>query len=165
MNTKKLGIVAACALLGVIALWLTVFRPSEEDRIRKTLGRITKAVAVKSDDNPLARMGRLKSELKETTTDDVFVTVPDFDVRVTNRTTLVEAASKAPAVYSSADVELTGLTIKVDDAATTAKADAIAVVTGERGGERKIDKRDVHFLLRKDGEWKVTTIDVAAPRP
>jgi hypothetical protein len=33
-----------------------------------------------------------------------------------------------------------------------------------RGGERKIDKRPVHFLLRNDSGWKITTIDVATSR-
>ena len=71
---------------------------------------------------------------------------------------------KASFVFSSADCELTGMTFKVDDAATTAKVDALAIVTGERGGERKVDKRPVHFLLRKEGTWRITTIDVAPSR-
>lgn len=162
---RKWGIVAGCAVLAVVALWLTVFRPSEEDRIRKVLARFTKAVAVKPDDNILARTGRLKAELRETVTDDVFVAVPDFSIRVADRATLVDSAAKAGLVFQSADAELTGMTIKVDDSATTAKVDALAIVTGERGGERKVDKRSVHFLLRRDGDgdWKIATIDVAAP--
>jgi hypothetical protein len=43
--------------------------------------------------------------------------------------------------------------------------DGVALVTAIRGGERKVDKRDVHFLLRKDGAWKVSTIDVASVQP
>jgi hypothetical protein len=45
-----------------------------------------------------------------------------------------------------------------------AQVDAIARVTASRGGERKVDKRSVHFLVRKDGDWNVSTIDVAAPK-
>jgi hypothetical protein len=158
---KKWVIVAACAAAAAVALWLTVFRPSEEDRIRQVLDRFAKAVAVKRDDNVLSRAGRINSELKETVADDVYVDVSDLNIRVTNRRSLAENATKASMVFTSADCELTGMTIKVDDAATTAKVDALALVTGERGGERKIDKRPVHFLLRKDGTWKITTIDVA----
>lgn len=161
---KKWAIVAGCAAIAGVALWLTIFRPSEEDRIRQVLERFTKAVMVKRDDNILSRAGRLKSELKETVTDDVYVDVTDFNIRVTSRAALVENATKAGLVFTTADCELTGMTIKVDESATTAKVDALAIVTGERAGERKIDKRPVHFLLRKDGSWKITTIDVATTR-
>ena len=161
---KKWAIVAGCAAVAAVALWLTVFRPSEEDRIRKVLDRFTKAVAVKQDDNILSRAGRVNSELKETVADDVYVDVADFSIRVTNRKDLAENATKAGLMFNSADCELTSMTIKVDDSATTAKVDALAVVTGQRGGERKVDKRPVHFLLRKDGTWKITTIDVATSR-
>jgi hypothetical protein len=161
---KKWAIVAGCLAAAAVALWLTVFRPSEEDKVRRVLDRFAKAVAVKQDDNVLARMGRLKSELKETVADDVYVVVPDLNIRVTSRATLVEDAAKAGLVFQTADCDLTSLTIKVDDSATTAKVDALALVTGTRGGERKVDKRPVHFLLRKDGEWRITTIDVATSR-
>jgi hypothetical protein len=161
---KKWAIVAGCAAVAAVALWLTVFRPSEEDRIRKVLDRFAKAVAVKQDDNIISRAGRVNSELKETVADDVYVDVADFNVRVTNRKDLAENATKAGLMFTSADCELTSLIIKVDESATTAKVDALALVTGSRNGERKVDKRPVHFLLRKDGSWKITTIDVATAR-
>jgi hypothetical protein len=162
---KKWAIVAGCAAVAAVALWLTVFRPSEEDRIRGVLDRFTKAVTVKRDDNILSRAGRVNSELKETVADDVYVDVSDFNIRVTNRKDLAENATKAGLLFTSADCELTSMTIKVDDSATTAKVDALAIVTGDRGGDHKVDKRPVHFLLRKDGSWKITTIDVATSRP
>lgn len=162
---KKWAIVAGCAAVAAVALWLTVFRPSEEDRIRQVLDRFTKAVSVKQDDNIISRAGRVNSVLKETVADDVHADVADFNIRVTNRKDLAENATRAGLVFNSADCELTAMTIKVDDSATTAKVDTLAVVTGTRGGERKIDKRPVHFLLRKDGTWKITTIDVATSRP
>lgn len=162
---KKWAVAGACAAVAAVALVITLTRPSEEDRIRGVLDRFAKAVAVKSDDNILARAGRVKSELKETVADDVYVDVADLNIRVTNRQALAENATKASLVFSSADCELTSMTIKVDDSATTATVDALALVTGQRGGERKIDKRPVHFLLRKDGTWKITTIDVATSRP
>jgi hypothetical protein len=161
---KKWAIVAGCAAVAAVALWLTVYRPSEEDRIRKVLDRFAKAVAVKENDNIIARAGRVNSELKETVADDVYVDVDDFNVRVTNRKDLAENATKAGLMFTSADCELTSMTIKVDDSATTAKVDALALVTGSRNGERKVDKRPVHFLLRNDGSWKITTIDVGTAR-
>lgn len=161
---RKWAVAGACAAVALVVLVITLTRPSEEDRVRKVLERFAKAVAVKQDDNILSRAGRVKSELKETVTDDVHVDVADLNIRVSNRQALAESATKASLVFTSADCELTGMTIKIDDASTTAKVDALALVTGMRGGERKIDRRPVHFLLRKDDGWKITTIDVATSR-
>ena len=139
---KKWGIVAGCAVAAAVVLWFTFFRPAEEDRVRKVLDRFAKAVAVKS----------------------VHADVSDVNIRVTSRAALVEDATKAGLVFQSADCSLTGMTIKIDADATSAKVDALAVVTGMRGGERRVEKRPVHFLLRKDGDWRITTIDVAPAR-
>jgi len=163
--TKKWAIVAGCAAAAAVVLWFTLFRPSEEERVRKVLDRFAKAVVIKSDDTILSRTGRLRAELKATVTDDVYVDVSDLGIRVTSRAALVEDATKAGLVFQSADCSLTGMTIKIDASASSAKVDALAVVTGERGGERRVDRRPVHFLLRKDGDWRITTIDVAPARP
>jgi len=162
--TRKWGILAGCAALAAVALWLTVFRPSEEDLIRNVLDRFAKAVAVRPDENPLGRLGRIKSELKETVSDDVYVVVPDLGIRVVNRASLADNAAKAGLVFQSAECVLAGANIKIDENATTAKVDALAIVTGSRGGERRVDKRNVHLLLRKDGQWRIATIDVAPPQ-
>ncbi|AKU99674.1 hypothetical protein AKJ09_06338 [Labilithrix luteola] len=159
-SQSKLAIGAGCALVAVVVLWFTLFRPSEEARIQKTLDRLAKAVSVKADDNVIARAGRLRSELKEIATDDVSVDVREISLDVTGRDKVVDGATKAQMVFNSAAVELTSMTIKVDDAKTMAKADGVAIVTGDRGGERKVDRRDVHFLLRNDDGWRVTSIDV-----
>lgn len=157
----KWAIVCACAVVAVLVLGFTLLRPSEEERIRKVIDRLAVAVSVKPNDNVLIRMGRIKSELKETVTEDVHVDVPDLNIRVSNRAQLAERATQAGLVFQSAQCTFVGMTIKVEDEAQVAKADALAVVTGERGGARRVDKRSVHFLLRKDGDWRVTTIDVA----
>jgi hypothetical protein len=159
---KKWTVVAACALVASIVIWMTVFRGSEEDRIRDTLNRLVKAVMVKEGDNLISRTVRIKSELKETVDEDVRVDVPDLHISSTGRAALVEKAAQAGLMFTSADCELTQVKVMVDEGATTAKADAVAVFTGVRGGDRRVDRREVHFLLRKDGQWRVTTIDVRA---
>lgn len=162
---KKWAIAAGCAAAAAITLWLTLFRPSEDERVRQVLTRFAKAVAINKDDNVLSRAARLKSELKETVADDVYVDVPDMSVRTSSRAALVEGATNASLVYSSAHCELIGVTIKVDDAKLTAKADATALVSTMHGAEGNRVKRAVHFLLRKDdGSWRITTIDVASAR-
>jgi hypothetical protein len=160
---KRWMVAAACAVVGAAVLWLTLFRASEEDKIKQTLNRLVKTVMVKEGDNIISRTARLKSELAEIVDDDVRIDVPDLHIRATGRKEVVEKAAQAGVVFSSADCELTNTRIQIDEGATTAKADAVAVFTGVRGGERRIDRRDVHFLLRKDSTWRVTTIDVRAP--
>jgi hypothetical protein len=155
-------VAAACAVVGAIVLWLTLFRASEEDQIKKTLGRLVKTVMVKEGDNIISRTARLKSELAEIVDDDVRIDIPDLRISTTGRRDVVEKAAQAGVMFSSADCELTNQKIQIDEGATTAKVDALAIFTGVRGGERRVDRREVHFLLRKDGHWRVTTIDVRA---
>ena len=158
-------VAAACAAVALVAIGFTIFRASDEDRIRDVLARLAKAVAVKQDDNILSRNGRIKSELKELVSDMVTVDVAELpNVRITGRPELAEKATQLGAVYASASVELTAMTITIDPNGDNAKVDGVAVLTGARGGERRADKRDVHFLLHKDGTWRVTSIDVLAPR-
>lgn len=160
---KKWTVAAACAVVGGIVLWLTLFRASEEDKIKQTLGRLVKTVMVKEGDNVISRTARLRSELAEIVEDDVRIDVPDLHIRATGRREVVEKAAQAGVMFTSADCELTNMRVQIDEGATTAKVDALAIFTGVRGAERRIDRRDVHFLLRKDGHWRVTTIDVRAP--
>lgn len=162
MSTKRWAVAAGCALVAAVVVWFTLFRASEEDRINATLRRLVKAVMVKEGDNVISRTARIKSELREAVDDDVRVDVPDLGIRVTGRQALVEKAAQAGLFFSSADCELVGSRIQIDESATTAKVDTTAVFTGVRGGERRVDRRDVHLILRKDGDWRVTTIDVRA---
>jgi hypothetical protein len=161
---RKWVIVVACALVGLVAIYVTIFRGSDEDRIRETLTRFARAVEVKQDDNILSRAGRIKSQLKEIVDDGVRVDVSELGIGVTGRAKFVEDATKAGLVFTSAACEFVGTTIKIDEARTTAQVDTTAVVTGVRGGERRIDRRSVHFLLRNDGGWRITTVDVAPPQ-
>lgn len=143
----------------------TIFRASDEDRIREVLARLAKAVSVKADDNVLTRNGRIKSEMKELTIDMISVDVAELpDLRISTRADLADKATQLGAIYSPATVELSSTVIKVDPNGDNAKVDTVAVLTGTRGGERRVDKRDVHMLLHKDGSWKITSIDVLAPR-
>jgi len=163
-NRTKWGVAGACAAVAAVVLYFTFFRASDEERIREVLTRFAKAVSVKQGDTVLSRGGRLKSELGEIVDSDVRVDVAELGIGVTGRPKLVEDATKAGLMYAEASAEMTGVTIQIDDAKTTAKADATAVVTATSGGDHKVDKRDVHFLLRKDGSWRITTIDAMAPR-
>jgi hypothetical protein len=155
------GVAIACALVASIALYLTFFRASEEDKVRKCLGDLAKIVAVKEGDTIISRTARLRSRMKEVVDDDVYVNVAELSIDVRGRSKLEDDAAKAGLIYQNADCEFSNLNIKVDAQGTVATVDGLALVTANRGGQRQVDKRDVHFLLHKDGDWKISTIDVA----
>jgi hypothetical protein len=163
--SKKLGVVLGCVAVALVVLGFTFFRSSDEDKVRKTLNTFGQIVMVKEGDTILSRTARLRSRMKEVVDEDVRVNVSELNIDVRGRTKLEEDAAKAGLLYAKADVDFTSVSIKIDPQATMATVDAVALVTATRGGERQVDKRDVHFLLRKDGDWKITTIDVAAKKP
>jgi long-subunit acyl-CoA synthetase (AMP-forming) len=162
--TPKWMIAVACAVVASVALCLTFFRTSEEERIRKVLDELTMVVAIKEGDTILSRTARVRSGLQPIVDDDVRVNVAELNIDVRGRAKLEEDAIKVGLLYRSADCDLTNVRIKLDPQATVATVDAVARVTASRGGERQVDERDVHFLLRKDGDWKIRTIDVAPRR-
>lgn len=159
-RNRRWAVAAACGVVAAVALYFTFFGKSDEDQIRKALTTLTKSVAVRENENPIARLARIKSDLKDVAADDVAVDVRELDIRVTGRPKLAENATQVAAVYTSASCDLGSLTIKIDPTGNSAKADAVAEVSGVTRGERRSDRRDVHFLLRKDGGWKITSIDV-----
>jgi hypothetical protein len=160
-HARRNVLLGAALVLVASALWTFLARPSEEERVKQTLARFAKVVALKENDNVLVRLGRLRAGCKELLDDMVRVDVEGLALHVGGREAFVESATKAGLVWTSADAEIAAAEVKIDEAVTTAKVDATVVVTGVRGGERRIDRRRVHFLLRKDGAWKISTIDVA----
>jgi len=165
------AVVAGCVAVAAVVLWVTFFRDSDEERIRRVLVELTKVVAVKEGDTLLSRTARLRSRMKDIVEDDVRVNVAELGADLRGRHKLEDDAARIGVMYARADCELTRLDIRVDPQGSLAQVDAVALVTGMRGGERNVDRgaggspspmsRDVHFLLRRDGDWKISTIDVA----
>mgnify|MGYP001156165517 CR=1 FL=1 len=161
---RKWMVALACAVVAGVALYLTFFRSSDEERIRKVLGELVEAVAIKDGDTIISRTARVRSGLRKIVDEDVRVNVAELSIDVRGRDKLEEQAIKVGLLYQSAACSLASMSIKLDPQATVATVDAVALVTATRGGERQVDKRDVHFLLRKDDDWKISTIDVAPRR-
>ncbi len=157
-------VIAACVVVASIAIGLTLFRSSDEDKIRATLTELGAIMAIKDGDTILSRTGRLRSRLPDVVDDDVRVDVRELSVDVRGREKLTAEAARVGLLYQKAEVDFTSVAIKIDPGATLATVDAVAVVTATRNGDRKLDKRDVHLLMRKDSRWKITTLDVAPPQ-
>jgi hypothetical protein len=168
-NTKWL-VGAGCGLVAAIAIYLTFFRASDEDQIKKCLSTFATIVSVKENDTIISRTARMRSRMQEVVRDDVQVTIEELNIDVRGREKLEDDAVKAGLAYSDAECTFIGTKIEIDPAKTFAKVDATAIVTGSSGGTpnpgggRKVDKRDVHFLLRKDGDWKIDTLRVSRTR-
>lgn len=160
---KKLAVVVGAVVTGAAALVIVLTRPSEEERIKKVLERLAAAVAIKEGDTVISRAGRMKSELKDVVDDQVSVDVEELGIHDTGRASLIEDAMKAGLVYQSASAELKSITIKLNEGASVAQVDLTAVVTATQGGAKKVEPRPVHFVLSKDGAWRVTAIDVHPP--
>lgn len=166
-NVRAL-VALGCALVAAVALAVMFLGTSDEDRIRKVLAELTKTVAAKEGDTLISRAARVKGKLGDLVDDDVRVHVEELSVDVRGREKLETEAIRAGLLYQKADCDLSSLSIKIDPQRTTATVDAVAVVSAS-GGEReslrvgggRVDKRDVHFLLRRDTDWKIATIDVA----
>lgn len=157
---KKWPIALACAVVAAVAVYLTIFRASDEDKIRKVISTFASIVSVKENDNVIARTARMRSRMQEVVRDDVAVRVEELHIDVRGRQKLEDDAAKAGLLYSDAECTFIDAKVEIDPAATFAKVDATALVTAKAGGERTLHKRHVHFLLRKDGDWKIDTLDV-----
>jgi len=158
---KRWPVALGCLAVAMVALYFTFFRESDENAIKRVIAQLATIVSVKNGDTILSRTARMRGKMKDVVTDDVTAHIDEMNVDVRGREKLEDAAVKVGLVYASADCAFVVRKLEIDPAGTLAKVDAVALVTANRGGERKVDKRDVHFLLRKDGSWKVASIDVA----
>lgn len=165
-GAKLWAVIGGCLAVAGIALYFTFFSSSDEERIRRVLDQLAATIAVKEGENILARTGRIRSQTKDLVEEDVRVNVEERALEVRGRKQLEDEAAKLGLLYQKADCTFASVKLKVDPHPTegsVATVDAVAILTATRGGDARADRRAVHFLLRKDGGWKITSIDVAAP--
>ncbi|MEZ4258979.1 MAG: hypothetical protein R3B36_07925 [Polyangiaceae bacterium] len=152
------AVVAALVTVVVMRMW-----KSDDDLIKESIGRFTKAVGVKEGDNPISRTARIKSELAETVEADVHVSVEELGVEVSGRKDLAAEATRVGMFYQRAKADVVRVSIKREPSALVASADATVRVVGERGGAAREDLREIHFLMVKsEGRWLIRSMDVRA---
>lgn len=161
---------ALAAILIAFAVWYFT-RPSDEQKIRDQVARVAAAVKVTEDDtNPLVRLARIRGIFKDTLDKDVHVSladVPTLPRSGSGRDQLAETATQATAIFRSADVDLSSVEVKLDDARLQAevKAKATLVAVGRDAKSRRESRAvDFHVVLM-DGTWRVTSITVWAKDP
>ncbi len=153
--------------LGVaIAVYALFFSESDEDRIRDVLDRLTDAIAVTPEDqNMVLRAAHIKGEFADIFTKEVSFAIPELNQAAGGkRVELVGLAAKAPQLWSDARVDLSGLSIRVDEAGLSAVAVGDAQLDAiRRGGQIERDTRKVSISLDKiDGDWRIVSLTVSA---
>jgi hypothetical protein len=151
-------LIAALVTLSVVLV--IVLAPSEEDRIRQVLTRITLAVAPRAQPNPIGDYARISDTFKETLAERVEITVPELPTLPSSRAELAQGAMQGGARLGPSDMRLTNIEVKLDESKTSAKVDAVVLIRPKTQG-RSPAKRRVHFSLRKDDTWRVYSINVA----
>jgi hypothetical protein len=166
MPHPRLRIVLAAFVAVALAVGAYfVFRPTDEARIRAQLDRLAEVVRISDTDaqeNPIARLARVDGGLKELFEPDVRLSIPEVTSVHSGRRELAELLVGAPRYVRSFEVSFTSVTVKLDEARTTALVGATAKVKlHEREGSPSQDARAVDLrFVQKDGRWVIRTLTV-----
>ncbi len=152
--------------LGIaIAVYALFFSESDEDKIRGLLERLEAAVRVTEDDtNVVVRGARMKNELSAIFIKEVSFDIPELSNVSAGRDELIGLATKAPQLWRTATVDLSGLVITLDEGAMggIAVGDAHLDATRHEGSLHR-DTRKISVSLEKiDGEWRIIALTVSA---
>jgi hypothetical protein len=148
------------------AFCLTVFGwlllgPSDAEKIEARLAQLALAVGSKPQENLAFRALRLKRDLREGLESDVRFTAPELQ-SARGLQELTQLAAGAPRLFGEFDVSIDDTEIAIDAPNHQATVLSEVTLTG-LSEELRRDARRVRFTLReKDGEWRVSTIDVEA---
>jgi hypothetical protein len=167
--SRRNALVAALvgiAIVIAVALWL-VFRASDEQQVRDCIALAAGAVHTSEDDtNPIVRLARIKGALKDSMEKDARVNVQEVQgvpASLSGIDEIAGAAAQGLGAFQSASLDVSSLEIKMDDAKLGAQVNATATFDGvERGGRRRVDRRNVTFTMVKSDRWRVRTVAVWA---
>ena len=159
MPKRAIGIAIVGVLLA-IGIWALFSRGSEDDRIRQAIVKAAGAVKVVSGENPVMRAARVKGDLVEVMEKDVSFSVPELNDVGKGRDALIAAALGLGSVFEEADVTVVFSQVAIDPGGAGAAATTTVTLSSIRGGQRERDVRRVSFVLRKDGDWRISEVTV-----
>ncbi|MEO7095839.1 MAG: nuclear transport factor 2 family protein [Polyangiales bacterium] len=164
-TTRTKLLVAAFVVIASLAIYLLFFRDSPEERMSAQLVRLAHAVEVEpaQQENPIARLGRVRGEFKEIFVEDVSIVIPELTSLTRGRLALADVAAQAPAAYASASIDFASVRITLDASKKSADVTAIATVTGARiGSQPTRDVRRIAFRFDDvDGAWRIARLQVS----
>jgi hypothetical protein len=165
-------IAVAVAVVAGVAIYFAT-RQSDEARIRGQLAKLAALVRVTEDDaqtNPIGRLAHVDDALAHLVDRDVRVNVPELPSALgtaTGREALGQLIASEPRFVRKLDLDFSRITVKLDDAHTSALVGLIARVRGkEADGADHDDERAVDMRFAREGgngEWVVTTLSVWSP--
>ena len=151
-----LGMGAALCVAGLV--W-ALLGDSNEEKIRARLAQLAHAVGSKQGENLAFRALRLKKAFQEGLDSDVRFSASELPA-ASGLDALARIAAGAPRLFGDFDVTIDGPEITIDEAAHQATVLSQVTLTGLSDQLRR-EARRVRFTLReRDGEWRVSSIDV-----
>jgi hypothetical protein len=162
----KRWIAVVAVVLGLGGILLAIFlAPNDEEKIRGQLDRLGQSASVDPEEkNPVARGIRIKKDFEDIFTENVAVSAPELASPGKGRDGVVSAATRAGTYYQNADISFSNVKVELDGSKSRAKVNAVATLTGSRGGELQHETRDVIFDFAKyDGDWLIDSVTVKAP--
>ena len=169
VSRRNAVIVAVVSTALAVAAFL-LLRGGDEDKIRATIARAASIVSTSEDDtNPLMRLARIKSALKESLTKDASVNVQEVrgvPASLSGIDGIAAAATQGLGMFERAQLDVSSLEIKIADAKQSAQVNAKGTFDGtERGARARREQRDLTFyVVKTDAGWRIQSITVWAPR-
>jgi hypothetical protein len=149
----------------LVVVYALFFGSSDEDEIRERLALLEETVEVRAtQENIVLRAARIKDAFSEVFVKEVSIEIPELTNVRTGRAELVGLATQAPNWYRTANADLGGLRVDVDDAGLSALVSGPVTLQGTRlTGEPLRDERTVSIRCDKiDGEWRIVSLSVSA---
>lgn len=154
--------IAGIALGVVLIGYALLASASPEELIGEKLDELERAVSLEAGTNSALHTARLEGELRDIFDDEVTLTIPELTSARAGLQPLVAIASKAALHYQTLELSFDSRNIEVDDAGNTATARVRGRAVAEHGANRYADERRIDFgFVLHDGEWRVSSVDVA----
>jgi hypothetical protein len=157
----------ALAFAGAALAYVLVFRPSDEERVRRQVAALADAVGIDpAERDPRARPLRIQRAFQRILTPWVRVDIADIVEDVHGRDELAGMAISAAETYGDLRVSFGSVHVQIDGTAKLAHVRAVATLAGtDHDGHREREDRDVTIGLENvDGEWRIAALSATVSR-
>jgi len=152
----------ALTFAGAAALaYLLVFRPSDEERVRRQITALSGAVGIDAAErDPRARPLRIQQAFRRVFTRSVQVDIADLIEDIHGRDELAGMTVSAAETFRSVTLDFTQVRVEVDGSERLARASAVAALQGtDHDGQPQREVRNVTMLFTEvEGEWRIASI-------
>jgi hypothetical protein len=155
---SRVGWLLVVGSLGLLAY--VMFGSSDDDQVVSRIRALASAVETHEDESIVFRTARINKAFKEGLAPDVTFRAPELPPQNGIRE-LSTLAAGAGQMFGDVRLSVGATDVHVDGAVAHAVSEV--TLTSARGNELHGDRRSVRFELRREsGDWRVSSIDVAA---